>query len=80
MRIKFKAPDPRAGLIAQMDSHRGQQLIDAGAAVRVKEDGSDIAAAPAPVVSTPEPPTAPSPPPTSAPAPVAVKSSGKGKK
>ncbi|CAM4393305.1 hypothetical protein COAQ111491_21455 [Comamonas aquatilis] len=32
MLIKFKKPDPRAGLIARMDSSRGQQLIDAGAA------------------------------------------------
>lgn len=45
MRIKFKAGDPRAGTIAQMDSHRGQELIDSGAAVLVKEDGSDAEAA-----------------------------------
>jgi hypothetical protein len=41
MRIKFKAGDPRAGTIAQMDSIRGQELIEAGAAVKVKDDGSD---------------------------------------
>lgn len=41
MRIKFKSPDPRAGLIAQMDSSRGQQLIDSGNAAEVK--GSDEA-------------------------------------
>ena len=38
MRIKFKSPDPRAGTVAQMDSSRGQQLIDAGSAVQVKDD------------------------------------------
>lgn len=50
MRIKFKAGDPRAGTVAQMDSHRGQELIDSGAAVKVKEDGTDhqVAAAPSP--------------------------------
>lgn len=37
MLIKFKKPDPRAGLIARMDSSRGQQLIDAGAADREAE-------------------------------------------
>lgn len=40
MRIKFIEPDPRAGETAQMDSKRGQQLIDEGAAVRISEDGS----------------------------------------
>lgn len=43
MRIKFKAPDPRAGSVAQMDSSRGQFFIDSGSAVQVKEDGSDMA-------------------------------------
>lgn len=55
MRIKFKAPDPRAGTIAQMDSSRGQFFIDNGSAVKVKDDDSDdepaTTAAPAPVVS-----------------------------
>lgn len=37
MLIKFKKPDPRAGLVARMDSSRGQQLIDAGAADKVDE-------------------------------------------
>ena len=56
MRIKFVAPDPRAGLTAQMDSHRGQQLVDAGAAVRINEDGTEIAGAPAdPPASLPRP-------------------------
>lgn len=72
MRIKFKAPDPRAGTIAQMDSHRGQELIDSGAAVQVKDDGGDVAA--------PAPSPAPTPAPTSAPAPAAAKSTGKAKK
>lgn len=78
MRIKFKASDPRAGMVAQMDSHRGQALIDAGAATKVKEDGSeaDAAAAPAPEpAATPAPSAAP----TSAPAP-AAKSTAKAKK
>jgi len=65
MLIKFKAPDPRAGMSARMDSHRGQELVDAGAAVQVKDDGSDaevVAIAPAPTAA---------PAPTSAPAPAA---------
>jgi len=37
MKIKFKAPDPRAGTIAQMDSRLGQHFIDTGSAVLVKE-------------------------------------------
>lgn len=43
MRIKFKAPDPRAGTIAQMDSHRGRELVESGAADEVKEDGGPVA-------------------------------------
>ena len=39
MLIQFKEPDPRAGMKACMDSSRGQQLIDAGAADRVAENG-----------------------------------------
>ena len=42
MRIKFKAPDPRASLVAQMDSSRGQQLIDAGSAVQVRDEEPDV--------------------------------------
>ncbi|CAG9177740.1 hypothetical protein [Cupriavidus pampae] len=38
MKIKFKATDPRAGTVVQMDSSRGQHFIDTGAAVLVKED------------------------------------------
>ncbi|WP_432675102.1 hypothetical protein [Delftia sp. 11MD] len=37
MLIKFKKPDPRAGMVACMDSSRGRQLIDAGAADQVSE-------------------------------------------
>lgn len=37
MKIKFVAPDPRAGMVAQMDSSRGQQLIDAGCAEPFRE-------------------------------------------
>lgn len=51
MRIKFKEPDPRAGMVAQMDSNRGQHFVDTGAAVKLKEDGSEdavVSAAPAP--------------------------------
>lgn len=40
MKIRFKAPDPRAGAVAQMDSNRGQHFIDIGAAVLVKEGGN----------------------------------------
>lgn len=38
MRIQFIGKDPRAGTITQMDSHRGQQLIDSGAAVLIGEN------------------------------------------
>lgn len=45
MLIKFKKPDPRAGMTARMDSSRGQQLIDAGSADAVPEsaDGARFA-------------------------------------
>lgn len=43
MRIKFKAPDPRAGTVAQMDSSRGQHFIDTGAAMAVKEGSEESA-------------------------------------
>jgi hypothetical protein len=48
MRIKFKAPDPRAGTIAQMDSSRGQFFIDNGSAVKVKDDDTEVVATEAP--------------------------------
>ena len=38
MRIQFIGKDPRAGTIAQMDSHRGQQLIGDGAAILIGEN------------------------------------------
>lgn len=47
MHIKFKAPDPRAGTVANMDSSRGQHFVDSGAAVLVKEDGAELGGAPA---------------------------------
>lgn len=40
MLIKFKKPDPRAGMTARMDSSRGQQLVDAGSADLVPEGAS----------------------------------------
>lgn len=45
MKIKFKAPDPRAGTVVQLDSSRAQHFIDTGAAVLVKEDDHRTAAA-----------------------------------
>lgn len=50
MHIKFQKPDPRAGTTVQMDSRRGQQLVDAGSAVQVNADGAEVGktAAPAP--------------------------------
>lgn len=52
MLIKFKAPDPRAGTTARMDSSRGQQLVDSGAADQVDEatagQSDGAAAVPAP--------------------------------
>ncbi|PZX32053.1 hypothetical protein C7416_102213 [Cupriavidus phytorum] len=38
MKIKFIGKDPRAGMVAQMDSSRGQELIDAGCAVQIGEN------------------------------------------
>lgn len=38
MKIRFKAPDPRAGTVVQLDSSRAQHFIDTGAAVLVKDD------------------------------------------
>ena len=61
MLIKFNAPDPRAGTVAQMDSSRGQDFIDSGAAVQVNEAGSEpkqgsAAAAPEPAPAPAEKP------------------------
>lgn len=47
MLIKFVKPDPRAGTVARMDSSRGQQLIDAGAAVLAAEGTAAAPATPA---------------------------------
>lgn len=44
MLLKFISPDPRAGTVAQMDSSRGQDFIDSGAAVQIAEgDGGPTA-------------------------------------
>jgi hypothetical protein len=48
MLIKFKEPDPRAGMTARMDSSRGQYFIDNGSADRVPENTEVAKAAPAP--------------------------------
>ena len=53
MLIKFKAPDPRAGMVAQMDSRRGQDLIDSGAAAPATPGA---APGPAPVPAAPAKP------------------------
>jgi hypothetical protein len=75
MRIKFKSPDPRAGTVAQMDSVRGQQLIDSGAAVQVKDgEADDAAPSPAP---NPDPVTTKT---AGATAKTAAKTTGKAKK
>lgn len=41
MLIKFKEPDPRAGTTARMDSSRGQDFIDSGAADHVSEQPTE---------------------------------------
>ncbi|QTW20240.1 hypothetical protein [Comamonas kerstersii] len=51
MLIKFKDTDPRAGQIVRMDSSRGQQLIDAGAAEQVAESGAPVQAKAAPAAA-----------------------------
>lgn len=76
MRIKFKAPDPRAGTIVQMDSSRGQHFIDIGSAVKVKDDDGGDAASPAPAPAPTDEP-APVSAPVSAPA---AKTTAKAKK
>lgn len=53
MRIKFKSPDPRAGMEVQMDSSRGQYFIDTGAADLVKENAPEAEKAAAPESSEP---------------------------
>lgn len=70
MLIQFKKPDPRAGMTVRMDSSRGQQLIDAGAADRVAENGDAPRAEPEPTDGAPVPAdevaAAPAPEPTDA--------------
>lgn len=40
MLIRFKSTDPRRGQVVRMDSRRGQELVDIGAAEIMKEDGT----------------------------------------
>jgi len=56
MLIKFKEPDPRAGMTARMDSSRGQFFIDNGNADRMPEndEAAQPAPAPAPAPASPE--------------------------
>lgn len=46
MRIRFVKPDPRAGMVAQMDSLRGHDLVNAGCAEQIDEQGRSISPAP----------------------------------
>lgn len=46
MRIRFVAPDPRAGMVAQMDSLRGHDLVNAGCAEQIDEQGQALKPAP----------------------------------
>lgn len=41
MKIKFKKGDPRAGMVVEFDSSRGQELVDAGSADIYKENASE---------------------------------------
>lgn len=54
MLIKFKSPDPRAGMTVRMDSSLGQQFVDAGNAEKV-EDNAPAPVAPAAPAPAPEP-------------------------
>ncbi len=45
MLIRFNENDPRAGTTARMDSRRGQELIDSGAAVQVAENAAAVTTA-----------------------------------
>lgn len=47
MKIRFKKGDPREGMVAEFNSSRGQELVDAGAAVEVKGDQPEAQDAPA---------------------------------
>ncbi|WP_315383430.1 hypothetical protein [Microvirgula aerodenitrificans] len=46
MLIKFNDTDPRAGMVVRMDSSRGQQLIDSGAAEQMAENFSSAKPSP----------------------------------
>ncbi|MCS3807808.1 hypothetical protein [Xanthomonas sp. 4461] len=48
MLIKFKSPDPRAGMTVQMDSSLAQRFIDEGRASKAAEGGDSAAEANAP--------------------------------
>lgn len=48
MLIKFKKPDPRAGMVANMDSSLGQKMVDQGRADVHKDPAADEAATAAP--------------------------------
>ncbi len=52
MQIKFVKPDPRAGMVVQMDSARGAQLVESGAAVAHKESADEPKPEPAKAVTT----------------------------
>ncbi|MDT0137718.1 hypothetical protein [Acidovorax sp. PRC11] len=69
MLIKFKKPDPRAGMTARMDSIRGQQLIDAGSADRLPENGEAPREVPPPAAPPPAPAEEPAAAPAAAPEP-----------
>lgn len=60
MKIKFIPPDPRAGMIATMDSSLGELFVRKGNAVRVSEQAVPAAAAkPAQAPAHAEPPVEP---------------------
>lgn len=42
MLIKFKKPDPRAGMVANMDSSLGQKMVDDGCADPHKEGAAEV--------------------------------------
>ncbi len=64
MLIKFVKPDPRAGDVVRLDSHRAQQFIDEGRAEQVPEssaaaiDPAATATAPAAKATAPRKPAA----------------------
>ncbi|MEF2147787.1 hypothetical protein [Aquilutibacter rugosus] len=49
MKIKFKKPDPRAGMVVQMDSNLGYKFIEQGLAEQVAENVTSESSAPADV-------------------------------